>query len=102
LYRLCQDSIHFLLPILTKRKIRVSLDLFKLLIKDINIKHDQITEEATRKQIEEINQGSFVVYIEESIKGRLVVDALVSQNFKTAMTILVSKIDLESLRIRYC
>jgi hypothetical protein len=76
--------------------------LFKLLIKDINIKHDQITEEATRKQIEEINQGSFVVYIEESIKGRLVVDALVSQNFKTAMTILVSKIDLESLRIRYC
>jgi hypothetical protein len=101
LYRLCQDSIHFLLPILTKRKIRVSLDLFKLLIKDITIKHNQITEEATRKQIEEINQGSFTIYIEESIKGKLVVEALVSQNFKTAMSIMVSKVDLESLRIRY-
>jgi hypothetical protein len=79
----------------------VSLDLFKLLIKDITIKHNQITEEATRKQIEEINQGSFTIYIEESIKGKLVVEALVSQNFKTAMSIMVSKVDLESLRIRY-
>jgi len=34
--------------------------------------------------------------------GRPVVDALVAQNFRTAMNIMVSKVDLESLRIRYC
>lgn len=32
LYRLCQDSIHFLLPLLTRRKVRVSLEDFRLLI----------------------------------------------------------------------
>jgi hypothetical protein len=102
LYRLCQDSIHFLLPVLTKRKVRVTLEVFRLLIQHITIKHEQIADEATRHQLASINQGSFAVYIDEVLHGKPVIDALVAQNYRTAMNIMVSKVDLESLRIRYC
>ena len=39
LYRLCQDSIHFILPLMTRRKVRVTLDIFRMLVQQITIKH---------------------------------------------------------------
>jgi hypothetical protein len=52
--------------------------------------HEEIEDEVIRERIREINQGSFCIYIDEMIDGRQVIDAIVGQNFKNSVHVLVS------------
>ena len=65
LYRLSQEGIHFLLPFMKYRKIKVSLDFFKAVIKIHSLVHDQIEDESVRAQMKSVSQGSFCIFIEE-------------------------------------
>ena len=48
-----------------------------------------------------MSQGSFCVYFEEEIEGKTVKDAIVGQNFKNSLHLMVSKEDSNSLTMRY-
>jgi hypothetical protein len=48
-----------------------------------------------------MTQGSFTLYINEEIDGENVIDAVVGQNFKNSLHLMVSKEDVASLNIRY-
>lgn len=54
-----------------------------------------------RKSIAEIPQGSFALYIQEEINGKLVEDCLAAQNFKSNMNMMISKEDIDNLKLRY-
>ena len=101
LYRLSQEGIHFLLPFMKARKIRVSLDFFKAVIKIHSLVHDNIEDKEVRGQMKEMVQGSFCLFIEEEVEGRSVVDAVVGQNVKHSFHLLVGKEELASLNLRY-
>jgi len=101
LYRLSQEGIHFLLPFMKARKIRVSVNFFKSVIRIHSLVHDNIEDEDIRIQMKGMSQGSFCVYIDEEIAGRRVVDSVVGQNFKSSFHLLVGKEELASLNLRY-
>lgn len=48
-----------------------------------------------------MTQGSFCIYIDEVINGKHVIDAMVGQNFKNSLHLMVSREDQASLTIRY-
>lgn len=73
------------------RKIKVSLNFFKSVIKIHSLVHDNIEDEDIRIQMKSMSQGSFCVYIDEEISGKRVVDSVVGQNFKSSFHLLVGK-----------
>ena len=44
LYRLSQDGIHFILPFMKSRKIKVNLEFFRFVIKIHSFLHDDISD----------------------------------------------------------
>lgn len=101
LYRLSQEGIHFLLPFMTQRKVRVSLEFFRSVLSIHSVVHEDIKELETKEKIHGMSQGSFCIYIDEIIEGRRVVDAMVGQNFKSSFHLMVGKEELASLNLRY-
>ena len=86
---------------LTKRKVKVPLETFKQFIQVQNIRHDDIVNEEVRKAVADIPQGSFALYIEEEINGKLVEDCMAAQNFKSNTNMMISKEDIDNLKLRY-
>ena len=80
-----------MLPFMKARKIKVSLEFFKAVIKIHSLVHDQIEDESVRIQMKEMSQGSFCIYIDEEIYGKRVLDGVVGQNFKNSFHLLVGK-----------
>lgn len=101
LYRLSQEGIHFILPFMKERKVRVTLDFFKSVLSIHSLMHDDIKDEQIREQIRAMSQGSFCVFIEEELGGSRIVDALVGQNFKNSFHLMVGKEEIASLNLRY-
>ena len=101
LYRLSQEGIHFILPYMNLRKIRVSLEFFRSMLSIPSLTHEKIPDAAIREQIQAISQGSFCIYIDEEIEGRKVVDAMVGQNFRSSLHLMVGKEEIASFNLRY-
>jgi multisite-specific tRNA:(cytosine-C5)-methyltransferase/tRNA (cytosine34-C5)-methyltransferase len=101
LYRLSQEGIHFLLPFMSERKVRVNLQFFKSVLSIHSLIHDDIQDQDIREQIRKMSQGSFCVFIDEIVGGKRVVDALVGQNFKSSFHLMVGKEEIASLNLRY-
>lgn len=47
------------------RKIKVSMDFFRSVIKINSLVHENIEDEEVKSQMKEMSQGSFCLYIEE-------------------------------------
>jgi hypothetical protein len=52
------------------RKLKVSLDFFRSVIKINSLVHDNIEDEKVKASMKEMSQGSFCLYIEEKIDGK--------------------------------
>ena len=89
------------MPSIEKRKIKVPLDFFKKVLSIHSMTHDEIESIEVREKVRAMTQGSFTLYIDEEIDGERVVDAVVGQNFKNSLHLMVSKEDVASLNIRY-
>lgn len=83
------------------RKIRVSLEFFRSMLSIPSLTHEKIPDPEVRQQVEAISQGSFCLYIDEEIGGRRVVDAMVGQNFRNSLHLMVGKEELASFSLRY-
>ena len=101
LYRLSQEGIHFILPYMKNRKIKVSLKFFKSVISIHSLVHDEIKDEQVKEHIKKMSQGSFCIYIDEIIDGKRVLDAVVGQNFMSSFHLMVGKEEIASLHLRY-
>ncbi len=63
--------------------------------------HEEIEDIEVKEKVRAMTQGSFCLYIDEEINGERVIDAIVGQNFKNSLHLMVSKEDVASLNIRY-
>ena len=65
LYRLCQEGIHYILPWIENRKLKVPLDFFKKVLSIHSMTHDDIESIEVREKVRTMTQGSFTLYIDE-------------------------------------
>jgi multisite-specific tRNA:(cytosine-C5)-methyltransferase len=65
LYRLCQEGIHYILPWIENRKLKVPLDFFKKVLSIHSMTHEDIESIEVREKIRTMTQGSFTLYIDE-------------------------------------
>ena len=70
------------------RKIKVSLEFFKSVIKIHSLVHDQIEDESVRIQMKEMSQGSFCIYIDEEIYGKRVVGRSCRSKFQELIPLI--------------
>ena len=100
-YRICQDSIVALFPFISKRKLACGLEDFKFILSKKNFKHDDVPNENLRKNLKEIPEGSFVLYMEGEKSDKKPRDILVCQNFTKTVSIMCSKELYGSFYIKY-
>lgn len=99
-YRICQDAIFTAFPYITKRKIKVSGETFKEIIKKRNVKFSDIKDTDLQENLSKIDSGALVLYTqnEGNIKD---FDCVVGLKFKASLSLMISRELGESLMIRY-
>jgi len=99
-YRLCQDAISSIFPLMSKRKIKCSAEEFKFFIENNNVKYQDIPNEELRNQIQAAGQGSLVLYCENEgvVQDR---DYIVCLTHAASITPMASKELVNSYKIRY-
>ena len=99
-YRLCQDAITSLFPLMSKRKVKCSAEEFKFFIQNPNVKYSDIPHEELRKQIESVGQGSIVLYTEneDSVQD---LDCIVCLTHAASISRMTSHELVNSFKLRY-
>jgi hypothetical protein len=101
IYRISQEGLHSLFPLIAKRKLKVSMESFMFLTFNQNIKHSSVPEDKPelRAIVNDPEQGYFIMYVEEDGK---VIEMCTLLKFTSSIYFMGSEEVIRGLKIKYC
>ena len=99
-YRICQEGALSILPLMTKRKVKVPATLFKTVIRQRSLTIADVSDLELKRQLYGLEPGSIVLYSEmdENIRD---LDCIVALKFTASIKLMVSTEQIASLTLRY-
>jgi len=101
LFRILQGAAKYLLPYMSKRTVKCSLELFKLLFEKTFVQLEDIPEGSVKEEIKKVEIGCFLLYVEiNDYNGEIVKEPIVVHKADKHINILANKQDIISLKIQ--
>ena len=86
IFRISQDGVYHIYPFMTKRVVKVGLDLFKRIVKEEKVELSEVKDEVLDGFLETISMGCFVMVAE--LKGKE--EALVMHKHMAAINFMLN------------
>lgn len=99
-YRITQEGLHSLFPLLKKRKVKITMNSFLYLTMNQNIKNSTIPQYLTdlKKLVADPELGYFILYVEEDAK---VIEMCTLLKFVSSIYFMASEEMVKGLKIKY-
>ncbi len=94
-YRICQESLRYLMPLMGRKRIEVPLPVFRWVVAQPKFEHHEAPAKELTTRLDEEGQGCLVIMLEGSCEG------VTCQNFAKSTTLMVSKEETLRLRLLY-